>query len=191
MTLIESLFAQGVRALKDPRGAAADVIALGFPREALVPALFLVVAVSVILNSVSEILAPNPLLQISPFQMAMVLMVMLVAFAFAVARAGRLLGGLGTFHDSLLLMIFLQALFIPAVIVQMVLFALSPGLSGLFFLGVVIFLTWVHINFIAALHGFGTLGRAVGVLVMAMIATFLVLAVVAPFFVTPPGATDV
>lgn len=186
MTLIESLYAQGLRALREPRAAAADVMALGIPKEALVPGLFAVVAISVILNAISEAMAPTPFIIITPFQMTILLAVMMVAFSFAVAKAGRFLGGIGEFQDSLLLMIFLQAIFLPAVALQIVLFALVPALAGLFILVVMIFLTWVHVNFIAALHGF-SLGRAFGVLVLAAVMTGLVLMVVAPFLVTPTG----
>lgn len=188
MTLLDSLFAQALRALRDPRAAAADVLALGFPREALVPALLLVVSISVILNTISEALAPSPFIETTPFQMAALLAIMLLVFSFAIAQAGKVLGGLGSFQDSLLLMIFLQAIFLPAVALQLLIFTISPGLAGIFILAVMVFLTWVHLNFIAALHGFPTLGRAFGVLMMAVLATFFALMLVAPFFVTPTGA---
>lgn len=188
MTLIESLYAQGIRALREPRAAAADVLALGIPREALIPGLFAVVALSVILNTVSEALAPSPLVVMSPFQMAILLSVMIAAFSFALAKTGQFMGGIGTFENSLLLMIFLQAMFLPAVALQIILFLFMPTLAGLFILAIMIFLTWVHVNFIAALHGFPTLGKAVGVLLMSVILTFFVLMFVAPLLVTPTGA---
>lgn len=187
MTLIESLYAQGVRALREPRAAGADIIALGVPREALAPGLFAVVAISVILNTVSEALAPSPFVIITPFQMAILLTLMMVSFSFAIAKIGQLMGGLGRFHDALLLMIFLQVMFLPAVALQLVLSVVTPALAGLVTLVVMIFLTWVHLNFIAALHGFTSLGRAFGVLVLSVVATFFVLMFVAPLLVTPTG----
>lgn len=190
MTLLQSLYAQGLRALREPRAAAADVIALGFPREALLPALMLVVTISAILNTASEALAPNPYIQISPFQMAGILLVILLVFSFAIAKSGQMLGGMGSFQDALLLMVMVQAMFLPAVVVQIVLFVAMPALAGIFILAVMILLTWVHLNFIAALHGFDGLGKAVGVLVMAAVATFFALMFIAPFFVTPTGALN-
>ena len=187
MTLIESLYAQGVRALREPRAAGADIIALGVPREALAPGLFAVVSISVILNTVSEALAPSPFVIITPFQMAILLTLMMVSFSFAIAKIGQLMGGLGRFHDALLLMIFLQVMFLPAVALQLVLSVVTPALAGLVTLVVMIFLTWVHLNFIAALHGFTSLGRAFGVLVLSVVATFFVLMFVAPLLVTPTG----
>ena len=187
MTLIESLYAQGVRALREPRAAGADIIALGVPREALAPGLFAVVAISVILNTVSEALAPSPFVIITPFQMAILLTLMMVSFSFAIAKIGQLMGGLGRFHDALLLMIFLQVMFLPAVALQLVLSVVTPALASLVTLVVMIFLTWVHLNFIAALHGFTSLGRSFGVLVLSVVATFFVLMFVAPLLVTPTG----
>ena len=190
MTLIDSLLSQGIRALREPRAAAADVIALGVPREAMAPALLLVVALSVILNSVTQTLAPNPLVQMTPFQMTILVVVMMLAFAYTVFKAGQMMGGIGSFQDSLILMIFLQALFLPAAVIQVALFMVSPGLAGLFIVVVMLFLTWVQINFIAALHGFSSIGPAIGVMIMAMVSTFAVMVLVAPFFVTLVGAPD-
>lgn len=187
MTLIESLYAQGVRALREPRAAGADIIALGIPREALAPALFAIVAISVILNTASEALAPSPFVIITPFQMAILLTVMMVVFSFAIAKTGQFMGGLGVFQDALLLMIFLQAMFLPAVALQLVLALVMPALAGLVMLVVMIYLTWVHVNFIAALHGFTSLGRAFGVLLMSVVVTFFVLMFIAPLLVTPTG----
>ena len=190
MNLIDSLLFQGIRALREPRAAAADVIALGVPREAMGPALFLVVILSVILNSVTEMLAPNPLVRMTPFQMTILVTVLILVFAYTIFKAGQLLGGIGTFQDSLLLMIFLQALFLPAAATQVVLFLVSPGLAGLFIIAVMLFLTWLQINFIAALHGFSSLGPAIGAMLVAMIGTFAVMVLVAPFFVTLVGAPE-
>jgi hypothetical protein len=187
MTLIESLYAQGLRALREPRAAGADIIALGVPKEALVPGLFAVVAISVILNSVGEAIAPSPFVMITPFQMTILLSVMMVAFSFAIAKTGKFMGGLGEFPDALLLMIFLQAMFLPAVALQLVLALAMPTLAGLLMLVVMIYLTWVHVNFIAALHGFTSLGRAFGVLLMSVVITFFILMFVAPLLVTPIG----
>lgn len=192
MTLIESLYAQGIRALRDPRAAAADVLQLGVPREALAPALFAVVAISAVFNSVIGTLAPSPPVIVTPFQMSVLLLVVLLTFSFGVSKAGQFLGGVGSFPDSLLLMVFLQAMFLAAVALQILLFLISPAVAGLFIMVVMIFLMWIQLNFIAALHGFEGLGRAFGVLLMAVFLTFVLLMFVAPLFITPTGLlTDV
>lgn len=188
MTLLQSLYAQAVRAMSEPRAAAADVLQLGMPREALMPALFLVTVLSGLANSVSEALAPNPFFTMSPFQMVLFLAISIVIFSFILAKSGQVLGGVGQFNDALLLMIFLQAMFLPAVALQLVLFLILPALSGLFMLGVMVFLTWVHVNFIAALHGYPSLWRALGVLVIAVVISLVCLSFIAPMFVTPTEA---
>ena len=84
-------------------------------------------------------------------------------------------------------MVFLQAMFLPAVALQLVLFLISPVIAGLFIFGVMIFLMWVQVNFIAALHGFPGLGKAIGVLLMAVFVSFIVLMFIAPLLVTTIG----
>lgn len=180
MTLLDSLFSQGVRALREPREAAADVIALGVPREALVPGLLAVVAVSVLLNAVAEMLAPTPLGLITPFQMTVFLMILFVSFALAVYKVGQVLGGLGSWQDSLLLAVFFQAVFLPAQAIQVLLIAVVPALASLVGLAIFLFGLWVNVNFVAALHGFQGLGKAVGVLLLASFVVAVILAFAAP-----------
>lgn len=187
MTLIDSIWAQGMRAYREPRAAAADVLALGIPREALAPALLAVVALSAILNSVSYMLSPNPLIMMSPFQMAILSFVLITAYSFALAKIGNFLEGVGNFPDALLLIVLLQAMFLPLIALQLILFVLSPALAGLYVLVMLALVFWVQLNFIAALHGFTSLGRAFGVLLLAGVATLFALMFVAPLLVTQTG----
>ncbi len=180
MTLLDALYAQGARAFREPRAAAADVIALGVPREALAPALFLIVALSAIVNAPAEFISPSPMNGISHFQMTVFLLVLFGTFAAAIYKIGQAMGGVGTWQDSLLLAVFFQAIFLPAQVLQVVLMASIPVLSGLFALFLFVFGIWVNVNFIAALHGFSTLGRAFGVLILASIAVAVVMMVAAP-----------
>ena len=106
MTLLDTLYSQGARAFREPRAAAADVMALGVPRDALVPALLLIVVLSVIINAVAEVIAPSPMSTVSHFQMTLFLLVLFATFAFAVCKVGQALGGVGTWQDSLLLAVF-------------------------------------------------------------------------------------
>lgn len=180
MTLLDTLFAQGVRALREPRAAAADVIALAPPREALVPAMLLVTVISVLINAGAEAVAPTPLGRIPHFQLTVFLLVLFVSFAFAVCKTGQVLGGIGTCSDSLLLAVFFQAIFVPAQVLQVFLMVVSPFLASLLALFLFGFGIWVNLNFIAALHGFSTLGKAVGVMLLASVVVALIMAIVAP-----------
>lgn len=180
MTLLESLLAQAGRAFREPREAAADVIALGVPRETLLPGLLLVVVFSTLINAAAEFIAPSPIGAISHYQMAVFLLVLLTAFAFGICKVGQAMGGIGTCSDSLLLAIFFQAIFIPAQILQLVLMGTAPVLGGLFAMFLFFFGIWVNVHFIAALHGFPTLGKAVAVLLLASFVVAIALLFVAP-----------
>ena len=179
MTLLESLVAQGKRAFREPRAAAADVIALGFPKEALAPALLLVVVVSVLLSAVSDFIAPPPI-DIPYFKSALLVFIIFTSFSFAIAKVGKMMGGVGSFPDSLLLAIFFQAIFIPVQAIQIALLLVSADVSALLAFGIILFGFWINVNFIAALHGFTSLGRALGVLILASIAVAFFLVLVTP-----------
>lgn len=179
MTLFDSLIMQGKRAFREPRQTAADVLALGIPKEALAPALLLVVVVSVLLSAASDMIVP-PQVEISYFRMALLIMIIFTAFSLSIAQVGKMMGGVGTFPDSLLLAIFFQAIFIPVQALQVALMLVSIEMAALLSFAIIIFGFWVNVNFIAALHGFETLGRALGVLLLASFAVAIFLMIIAP-----------
>ncbi len=178
MTLIESLIAQGVRAFREPRAAAADILALGIPREALVPGLMLISIVGVLLDMGLTAAIPEVGLQQSPFRTVVFYMVTAVAFSFGLVQVGKWMGGQGGFQDALILVVFMQAMLLPASAVQIVLAMASPQLAMIFMFGVAVFLIWVQVSFVAALHGFRSLGRA---FVVTLIASFVAFLIAAPF----------
>ena len=180
MTLLDSLVAQGKRAFREPRAAAADMLALGFPKEALAPALLLVVVISVLLSAASDVIAPPPV-KMPYFKMAFLVLLIFTSFSFAIAKVGKMMGGVGTFPDSLLLAIFFQAVFIPVQALQIALLLFSAELSAFLAFGIIVFGFWININFIAALHGFESLGRALVVLLLASVGLAFFLAMVTPF----------
>ena len=180
MTLVETLFSQGARAFREPRAAAADLIALGIPREVLLPAMLLVVVLSVIINAVAEALAPSLMSTVTHFQMTVFLLALFVAFALAMCKVGQALGGIGQCQDSLLLAVFFQAIFIPLQIFQVVLLAISPVLASFLALFLYVLGIWVNINFIAALHGYSSLGKAFGVMILSSLVVAVVMMLVAP-----------
>lgn len=180
MTLLETLFSQGARAFREPRAAAADVIALGIPREALVPAMLLVVVLSVIINAAAEAMAPSLMSTVTHFQMTVFLMALFVTFAMAVCKVGQAMGGIGQCSDSLLMAIFFQAIFIPLQVLQVILLAVSPVIASFLALFLFVFGIWVNINFIAALHGYPSLGKAFGVMILSSFVVAVVMMFVAP-----------
>ncbi len=182
MTLIESLYAQGIRAFREPRAAAADIMALGVPREVVVPALFLVGILSVLIDTALFAAIPELGLERSPFRSLVFYVVIAAFFAFVVTFVGKWFQGVGTLDNALLLVVFLQAMLLPASIIQLGLALVSPNMAVMFIFVVALFLIWVQINFVAALHGFSSLWRAAAVTVLS---SFIVAFVAAPFIAAP------
>lgn len=180
MTLLDSLISQGVRAFREPRKAAADVIALGVPREALVPGLMVVVILSVVLNAVAEAVAPTPLGVISHFQLTVFLLILFVSLAASVYKVGQMMGGVGQWHDSLMLAIFFQAIFLPLQAMQVLLVITLPALASFLGLGIFVFGIWVNVNFVAALHGFPGLVKALAVLLLGSLVAGFIMAFAMP-----------
>lgn len=188
MTLLDSLYAQAVRALREPRAAAADVLALGVPRETVLPALILVAIISVFLDTALFAVMPDVDATFAPFRSIVFYLAVAGLFAFVISFVGKWFQGVGSIADALLLIVFLQAMLLPASAVQIVLALISPQLAVLFIYLVALFLFWIQVNFVAALHGFNTLGRAFAV---TLIASFIVAFFLAPFFQQSMSMTDV
>lgn len=178
MTLIDSLFAQASRVWREPRASAADILQLGVPSTALMPALLLVVVISVIFDTLLSIVMIGPDQTSAPFRLALIYMVIVALFSVVLTGVGRMFGGNGTFPNALMLAIFLQALLVPASAIQLVLAIISPQLAFLFIFVVAAVFIWLQVNFVAALHGFEKLGRAFMAL---LIASFIVALATLPF----------
>ncbi|MEM7719902.1 MAG: YIP1 family protein [Pseudomonadota bacterium] len=189
MTLLDSLLAQGVRAVREPRAAAADILALGVPRDVVLPALVLVAILNVMLDTALFAAIPDVQITSEPLRSLVFYLCVASGFALILSFVGKWFQGVGNFEDALLLIVVLQAMILPATAIQVMLALFSPSLAILFLYAVVLYMVWVQINFVAALHGFSTLGRAVAV---TLIASFIVFFIAAPFMAGPaPGVSDV
>lgn len=167
----------GRQALSEPREAAATLLSMGVPREAYWPAFFLLVVLSVLLNEVLSLISPAPPLAptIPPIVMGLITAVISAVSIWAVWKVGQAMGGTGTFNETLLLTVFLQGILFAGQLVELALLLAMPVLAGLFSLALVLFALWLNINFIATLHGFTSLWRAFGVLIMATLGVALAL----------------
>lgn len=189
MTLLDSLYAQGVRAIREPRAAAADILALGVPRDVVLPALVLVAILNVLLDTALFAAIPDIEITSAPLRSLVFYVGVACGFAFILTFVGKWFQGVGSFDSALLLTVVLQTMILPATVVQVVLALFSTELAILFLYAVVLFMVWIQINFVAALHGFSSLGRAVAV---TLIASFIVYFIAAPFMAGPvPGVSDV
>ena len=175
--MLSAFLSLGRQALSEPREAASTLLSMGVPREAHWPAFFLLVILSVLLNEIVTLMSPvEPLAFVLPPAVMVLLTALISAVSiWAVWKVGQSMGGRGTFEETLLLTIFLQAILFAGQLVELGLMVVMPVLAGLFSIALIVFAFWLNINFIATLHGFASLWRAFAVLMLATLGVALVL----------------
>ncbi|MCU0853827.1 MAG: YIP1 family protein, partial [Rhodobacteraceae bacterium] len=157
MTLtMNNLVAMAWRSVKNPREGAAEILALGVPREALWPALALVVVLSILLANVTALLLAGDAaaaMPVGPAATGFIQLALLVVMVFAVFWIGRAMGGTGSFEESVLIVAWLQFIMVCLQVVQAGILVISTPVAEIFgLLGVLVFL-WLLTNFVAVLHG--------------------------------------
>ena len=166
MTLsLSTLMPLVLQAVRNPREAAHTVLSLGVPRAALVPALALVVILSIILTMVGTTLTPQTsgpeqAIAFSPIAVAALLGAFLAIYIAGIHWTGRALGGTGTLPETALLMVFLQFVLLVGQVIELLLWLVAPPLAGLFVIAVAVLAFWININFVDVLHGYGSLGKS-------------------------------
>ena len=165
--------------VRDPRGAAQLLLNFGIPREFIWPAMLLVAVVSAILYTIHNFLAPpDPAAPaLTPIGIAIFSVSSIIAISVMIQVIGRVFGGSGQFWDTLLLITFMQVVLIALQFVQTIVSLITTAFSGLFLILGLGLTIWLLVNFTAVVHGFSSLGKAFGVVVMAFLATGFVLAV--------------
>lgn len=176
------------KSLMEPAAVAKDLIALRWDRATLWMALALVAVLNVLLLALVQVISPLPdsLVQqgisMTPFSYAIVVGVFLTLLIFTSRGFGKMLGGVGELQDMLVIVVWFQVMSVALEAVQVVLLIFSAGLASLFGLASLGVLIWCMINFLDVAHGFGNKAKAIGTLVLAVLATAmgsgLVLAVV-------------
>ena len=165
------------QALTEPREAATTLLSMGVPKAAYWPAFLTLVVLSVILNEVVRMLTAVPVTgpQIAPLVMAGLAALISAVSVWAIWKVGRAMGGTGQFDEALLLTVFLQAILFAGQLVEVGLMLILPPLAGLFSVALIVLAFWLNVNFVAALHGFTSLWRALGALFLATLGVALVL----------------
>ena len=151
--------------VSNPREGAETMLALGLPRQALWLAFALVIVLSMLLGDLLYLLAglpgegalTSPLVG-SPVVAGLVQGAFLFLMAHAITHVGRVFGGTGRFEEALTLVVWLQFIFICVQVLQLVAVVVIPPMAGLITLLAVGLFFWLLVNFIAALHGFTSLG---------------------------------
>ncbi|MEL6518574.1 MAG: Yip1 family protein [Pseudomonadota bacterium] len=198
MTLsFNQLLAMVGRSVTNPREGAEEVLALGVPREALWLILAIVVVLSIVLAQITVLFAgpsTNDLmggfLQ-NPLITGFIQMGLLVVMIVAVHWIGRALGGRGSFEESMLLMSWLQFIMVCLQALQTLSILILPPFAGLIGIAALVLFFWLLTNFIAVLHGFGSLAQ---VFIMVLVSGFaiaflfsLVLTILGVTMPTPNG----
>ncbi len=170
-----------------PREAAARLLALSLPPVVVWTGFGIVVTLSAVMGWLTMAAAPPEAaalaLSLSPLGFAVVQAFSIVFLALGAAFGGRLFGGQGTFSQALLLSVWLQVLLLAMQFLQLVLMLAAPILSALLgYAGVALFL-WVLTNFIAALHGFSSLAKVFGGIILG----FLIAGVLLLIFLGTPA----
>lgn len=176
----------------DPRAGARIIMSAGLTMQARWLALALVVVLSVLFGQLAF-----SLLMASSGMMAMVLSGpassillqagVLLVMAVAAHQVGRMMGGMGSFPDAMLLIACLQGIMVLVQVAQIVALMLLPPLAGIIsIVGFGLFL-WVLTGFVAELHGFRSLLGVFGmVLLTAFSVAFLLAIILATLGITPP-----
>ena len=177
--------------LSDPRGAARRVMALPLPLGARWQALALVIVLSMLFGQAAALMLAGE--GVDATALGLIQAAALLTLVYAVYIVGRLMGGRGVFEDGLILVAWLQGVMVAVQLAQIVALLILPPLTGLLgFLGFALFL-WLLTNFVAELHGFSSLGRVFGMILLTLFGVAIVLAIVLQMLgITPPGGmTDV
>ncbi len=184
MTLtFAELTRRAIESVKDPRAGAREVMALSLPRNSRWEALIAVVIVSVLLAQVTTFLNPGsdmmmaPLLS-NPLVSTTIQLATMVIMVFAVFWIGRALGGKGSFDDTILLMAWMQCIFVALQVVQTLALLVVPPLAGLLGIAGVGLFFWLLTNFVAELHGFRSLGRVFMLIILSMIGLAVLMSIV-------------
>jgi hypothetical protein len=163
----------------NPREGAETVLALGLPRQALWLAFALVIVLSMLMGDILYLLAGLPQggpltgpMGASPLVLGGLQAAFLYLMAHAITAFGRMFGGNGRFPEALTLIVWLQFIFLCVQVVQLVALLAVPPLAGLITILALGLFLWLLVNFIAALHGFTSLGM---VFVMTILSAFALL----------------
>lgn len=183
--------------LRAPRPMAQAVIAWDLPRPVLWMALCAVVTASVVMGQGSLILLAGPDAVNNPFLanpalMCAIQLFLLVIMVHATFHIGRLFGGTGSFGGALSVVTWLQFVLACLQVLQTALLFLAPPLADMLGIFGLVLFVWLFTNFVAALHGFKSLGLVfVMILASAFVLTFALSILLTLLGFTAPGVSNV
>lgn len=157
--------------VKAPREAARRILAQEWPREALWTAFLLSVVLNTCVYTLQQVLFPLPpevlLPRFSPGAYFGAVLVLQLAFIAMLATAGRWLGGQGNLAALLAVITWLQLLQAALNGAVIGLFLILPAFAALLNIAVNILVFFILLHFVNEAHRFGSIWRALGVVMMA------------------------
>ena len=194
--------ALAIETLRDPRAAAARIMALHLPRTELYLALLAVSALTALTVGTVSVLGPPPdpeILEAVPvmalLQRPLALFVLtaggLIVMVHALYWAGTAIGGEGDLGDLIALMAWLQGLRVVAQLGILALSVVVPGIAGLLALVVMIVAFWLMLHFVSAALHLGSLLRAFGVFIAVTAGLLLGLMLIITLFGLAGGVSNV
>ncbi len=174
--------------IQSPKEGAQMVLAAKPNREVLWTILVVIVALTVILAQIMTYIVPTPAeaqqlmpFASSPVMFALVMWGLLVLMVFCTHYIGQVFGGTGAFDDSLIIVIWLQAILLVVQVAQIVLAVISPFLAAMFGLAFGLLSVWIFVNFVAVVHGFKNLGMVLVAIILSMIGVVFGLSIIFVF----------
>ncbi|MFK7753814.1 MAG: YIP1 family protein [Sedimentitalea sp.] len=163
--------------IKKPAEAAQFLLNMRLDSQTLWTGLFLVAVSNTLLFSISNMMVPGPSPIPGLFNNPMIYFLFvtggLVLTVYALFWVGRGLGGAGGLYDVMVLIVWMQALRVVVQGATLVLLLTMPALSALLVLAAAVIGIYMLVHFIDQAHGFGSVGRAVGVLIASVLAIVL------------------
>lgn len=165
-----------------PRDGARQIMALGLTASVGWLALLLMAVGSALFTHLTLALMPVEEVQMlgsavtSPIRTALMQWGVMLVSVHAIYRIGRWRGGVGQLRDAVLLVAWLQFILLCLQVVQLLTQVLLPPLSQLLGLAGLALFFWLLTNFIAEMHGFQSLAKTFGAVLVCLVAGAFLLA---------------
>ena len=179
---VPGFFRLALNTVTNPRDVARLLLAMNLPSQVLWLAFALVIVLNTLMFSVQVMTTPEsdlvgPLLG-SPVVFGAMLAMSVGVLIFAVTVCGRPLGGVATYGQIAVLVIWLQALRALLQTVVVLIAPVSLFLSGVVISAATVVGIWIFVNFIDVAHEAGGLLKAGLILLLAIVGMMLGLSLI-------------
>jgi len=170
---IRVLLRMARRTVIDPQGGAREILDLRLPVPVLWQFFLLQLVISAILKIVVFTFFPTPEVDLGPSAAVSFTIIegaVGAILALATYHIGRLFGGRGTFAGALAVVVWLQFILLCVNVAQIFIMMILPPAGDVITLFALALFFWLLAQFIAALHGFTSMGRVFLGIVLSLLA---------------------